>query len=204
MSAFDPKRTFIPVARLHQIPLALVILRALLAPVILVIGFINPSAPAFAACLVVAFLSDYFDGVLARRLGVATSNLRRLDSIADTLFYVCAALAAYATAPQLLQPHYGALAILFALEVLRYAYDLLKFGKEASYHMWSSKLWGLLLFLAMFSVLVLHAGGWIAAVCIYWGILTDIEGLAISATLQTWRTDVPTLWHARLYARTGA
>jgi hypothetical protein len=31
---------------------------------------------------------------------------------------------------------------------------------------------------------------------IYAGVLADLEGLAISATLQQWRTDVPTLCHA--------
>jgi phosphatidylglycerophosphate synthase len=40
---------------------------------------------------VVAFLSDIFDGILARRLGVATANLRRLDSAADSAYVGIAA-----------------------------------------------------------------------------------------------------------------
>ena len=44
----------------------------------------------FGVCLILAFLSDVFDGILARRLNVATPGLRRLDSIADSTFYVAA------------------------------------------------------------------------------------------------------------------
>jgi CDP-diacylglycerol--glycerol-3-phosphate 3-phosphatidyltransferase len=45
--------------------------------------------------LVAGFLSDAYDGILARRLGVATESLRRLDSLADTLFYAAALAVAW-------------------------------------------------------------------------------------------------------------
>ena len=41
--------------------------------------------------IALGFLSDIFDGVMARRLGIATATLRRLDSVADAPFYVAAA-----------------------------------------------------------------------------------------------------------------
>jgi CDP-diacylglycerol--glycerol-3-phosphate 3-phosphatidyltransferase len=62
--------------------------------------------------------------------------------------------------------------------------------------MWSSKLWGLLLFAGMWSLLVRRAGGWPVSLAIGWGILCDLEGLAISVALRRWRADVPTLLHA--------
>ncbi len=73
-----------------SIPLALTLLRALLAPVVLLHGYFGGLPEAFAVCLIAAFLSDYFDGVIARRLGVATPGLRRLDSAADSVFYLAA------------------------------------------------------------------------------------------------------------------
>lgn len=186
---------------MRRIPLALVILRLCLAPVLLATALLHPDRTVFAICLIVALLSDYFDGVIARRLGVATAGLRRLDSITDTIFYVCALLAALATGYDLVRPYFPALVVLLLIEVLRYVYDIRKFGKEASYHMWSSKLWGLLLFIGMWSLLVLHRGGWPVALAIFWGIAADLEGLAISMTLRKWQTDVPTLWHARRLAK---
>lgn len=186
---------------MRKIPLVLVILRLGLAPVLLATALLHPDRIVFAICLIGALLSDYFDGVIARRLDVATPALRRLDSITDSIFYVCALLAALATAYPLVRPYFPALVVLLLVEALRYGYDIRKFGKEASYHMWSSRLWGLLLFVVMWSLLVLHRGGWPVALAIAWDIAADLEGLAISVMLRKWQADVPTLWHARRLAK---
>ncbi len=62
--------------------------------------------------------------------------------------------------------------------------------------MWSSKLWGLALFFAFFVLLGRGQAVWPVSLAIYLGIAADLEGLAISAILQHWQTDVPTLFHA--------
>ena len=180
-----------------RLPLALTLLRALLAPVVVALALWRPEPWAFAACLVAAFLSDLFDGIVARRLGVATPALRRLDSLADSIFYLAALFAAWHLHPSALRDHAGALVVLAALEIARYVVDLRKFGKEASYHMWSSKLWGLALFAGFFALLVFGEERFFVSAAIWVGIVADVEGLAISWTLSEWRTDVPTIWHAR-------
>ncbi len=174
----------------------LTLLRALLAPVVVVLALFHPDRTAFGLCLIAAFLSDVFDGIVARRLGIATPALRRLDSIADSLFYVAALFAAWYLNSEAITEYRVPLFVLIGLELARYALDFFKFRREASYHMWSSKLWGIALFAAFFSLLALGAGGAPVAVAIYLGILADLEGMAISLVLKNWRTDVPTLWHA--------
>jgi len=181
----------------RRLPLALTALRALLAPVVVLLAIFHPSRPAFGACLVVAFVSDIFDGILARRMNVATPNLRRLDSITDTIFYLCTAFAVWYLYPSVISQHMIALVCLFALEVARYVFDLQKFGREASYHMWSSKLWGIALFVGIFSLLVFGSSGIAVSLAIYLGILADIEGLSISVIMKEWESDIPTLAHAR-------
>lgn len=179
-----------------KVPLSLTALRALLAPVMVALALFHPAPWAFGFCLVVGFLSDVFDGVIARRLGIATPGLRRLDSIADTFFYVAATFAAWHLYPQVIKAHLGSLLLLVALEAARYVFDLVKFKREASYHMWSSKAWGLALFAAFFALLACgYTGAWIAAP-IYLGIVADIEGLAISFVLKEWKSDVPSIVHA--------
>ena len=186
-----------PVSAAARIPLALTLLRALLAPVMVLLALAWPAPAAFGVCLVAALLSDLFDGIIARRLGVATPGLRRLDSLADSIFYVAALFAAWHLHPAVLRDHAFALAALGVLEVARYIVDLRKFGKEASYHMWSSKLWGLALFAGFFALLGFGEERFFVAAAIWIGIGADIEGLAISWTLAEWRTDVPTILHAR-------
>lgn len=179
-----------------RIPLSLTILRIALGPALLILVLGYPDAILFGICLTLAFLSDVFDGIIARRLGIATANLRRLDSIADSIFYVCATLVAWLLYPNVFIEHSAALLLLLALELVRYAFDLLKFRRETSYHMWSSKLWGIFLFLGFFSLLSLGQQGSLITIAIYAGIIADLEGLAISLVLAEWRADVPSLLHA--------
>ena len=171
-------------------------LRAFLAPAVVLLSLYAPSPKAFAACLVVALVSDIFDGVLARHLGIATVNLRRLDSAADTLFYAACVFAAWHLYPAAITERLVPLAVLAILEVTRYVVDLAKFQREASYHMWSSKAWGLALFAGFFSLLVLGSDGAWVSCAIYVGIVADLEGLVISFVLRHWQADVPSFVHA--------
>jgi CDP-diacylglycerol--glycerol-3-phosphate 3-phosphatidyltransferase len=179
-----------------MLPLMLTALRALLAPVVVLLSLFAPRPLGFAVCLVLALLSDIFDGVLARRLGVATATLRRLDSVADTLFYVACVFAAWHLYPDSILEHGTSLAVLAGLEAARYTLDYLKFKREASYHMWSSKAWGITLFAGFFTLLVFGTDGAIVPLAIYVGIIADVEGLAISFLLARWQADVPTFVHA--------
>jgi CDP-diacylglycerol--glycerol-3-phosphate 3-phosphatidyltransferase len=186
-----------PLSQLTRtIPLLLTALRALLAPVVVCLALYRPLPAAFGACLVAAFVSDIFDGVIARRLGVATPNLRRLDSVADSIFYAAAVFAAWHLHPAAITERIAPLSLLALLEISRYAFDFIKFGREASYHMWSSKLWGIALFAGFFALLVQGAPGWPVSIAVFIGIIADLEGLAISVALRDWQTDVPTLFHA--------
>jgi phosphatidylglycerophosphate synthase len=181
---------------IKSMPIVLTGLRVLLAPVVVLLSLYAPHPEAFAVCLIAAFLSDIFDGVLARSLGIATANLRRLDSVADTLFYAACVFAVWHLYPAAITQHAGALALLATLEVMRYALDFLKFRREASYHMWSSKVWGLGLFAGFFSLLVLGSSGIAVSCTIYLGIVADLEGLLISIVLPRWQADVPSFIHA--------
>ena len=179
----------------NRVPVLLTALRALLAPVMVFLALLNPDPRAFGVCLILGFLSDVFDGVIARKLGIATPNLRRFDSIADTVFYLGATFAVWHLSPRVILEHSRALFLLGALELGRYAFDLAKFGREASYHMWSSKVWGIVLFFSFFGILVYRYTGALAAMPLYVGIVADVEGLAISIVLTEWKSDVPSIFH---------
>ena len=187
----------------RSLPWALVWLRLLLAPVMLLLAWFWPVPSAFGICLALAFFSDVFDGVLARRWGSVTPALRRFDSLVDTLFCLAALGAVWLRYPEVLQAAGLLLGALLALELLRYVVDLAKFGREASYHMWSAKLWAAALYLAFFMVLVAGQGGlWVTAALVL-GIVSDLEGLATSLVLTEWRHDLPSLLHAWRLRRQG-
>lgn len=178
------------------IPWMLTLLRVFLAPLMVVLVWSHPERVAFSVCLAAAFFSDLFDGILARRLNVVSAGLRRFDSIADTIFCAAALYAIWILYPVVISENRILLLCLAALEVARYVLDFWKFGREASYHMWSSKFWGLTIFATLFLVLGMgYQGEWVV-VTILAGIVSDIEGILISLTLPYWAHDVPTLFHA--------
>jgi phosphatidylglycerophosphate synthase len=65
---------------LRRIPVLLVATRFLLGPILLFLATQGATGGWFLLGITAAFLSDVFDGIIARRLGVATERLRVADS----------------------------------------------------------------------------------------------------------------------------
>jgi len=180
----------------RAIPLALTVLRLLLAPVLVWLVYANAPGLAFASVILVAFLSDYFDGVIARRIGVASAELRHFDSRADLVFYATAAWVVWQLRPDIVRAVAVPGSIVIGLDVVRHVFDFWKFGKDAAYHAWSSKAWGVSLALALVLLTgfgIVQPFVWLAVVL---GLIAQVEGLLISIVLTTWTHDVPTLTHA--------
>lgn len=181
---------------LLKLPLGLIILRFILGPVIITAYLLDAKPVWYMTILTLGFGSDVLDGIIARRLRVATGALRSLDSWADTSFYVCVFTVAMAQYSELVAQYWIPLALLIALEVVRHIFDQIKFKKSASYHMWSAKLWGLFLYLAFLQLLGFGEAGVVFLLAIIIGIIADIEGLIASIILSEWKADVPTVLHA--------
>src|SRR5271170_3394511 len=79
----------------RHLPFALTTLRLLLGPVALACALTNVPRWIYLPILVTGTLSDIYDGILARRFGVATPALRRYDSVADVIYYLFILAAAY-------------------------------------------------------------------------------------------------------------
>jgi phosphatidylglycerophosphate synthase len=188
---------------MKRVPAILVALRAVLGPAIVAACLGGASRYWLLGMLAAAFLSDIFDGVLARRLGVATERLRLADSVVDIFFYLCVAVACLVAYPGVWRQHHVGILLVAGLEAGRCGFDLAKYGRIASYHMGSAKLWGLLLFLASGEVFLRGAPGALFTAMIAVGVYNEIEGLLASLVLPAWHHDVPTLWHAWALRRAG-
>jgi CDP-diacylglycerol--glycerol-3-phosphate 3-phosphatidyltransferase len=181
--------------------LGLTLLRLALAPAALLLLRAGAPGAVFAAILVTGFLSDVFDGVVARRCGVATAMLRRLDSSVDTVFYLAIAYAVYRLHPDPLRALAWPIAIVLGGEALNYVAAYALFRREAGYHAWSAKVWGALLFS---SLLLLLAGGnaILLPVALTAGIVAQADTLAITLSLPAWQPDVRGVGHALRLRRT--
>jgi len=148
------------------------------------------------ALFVMAFLSDYFDGVIARACGVATRSLRQADSTVDTAFYLVLAAVTYRLHADVLHRHATALAICIGTLAVWAVLDLVRWRAAAGFHSWSAKLFAAALGVWAVALYGFGADGpWLVAACAA-GTFSHLEGIAISCTLRRHVTDVPSWPHA--------
>jgi phosphatidylglycerophosphate synthase len=177
-------------------PEVLIAFRAFCAPAIFVLACFGAPGPILAAVLLLAFLSDVFDGVVARRLGVATPALRHADTLVDTVFYVSAAVAMRVAVPDVFGGAGVPVAMLIATHVSRATFELTKFGRLSAYHMWSSKAWGVMILLTLTTVFLTGRSSVLVPLALWLGVVNELEGFWASAILTAWIPDVPSIVHA--------
>ncbi len=175
----------------------MVAFRVLLGPAIAFAALRLPAPqPWLGAMIAAGFLSDVYDGILARRWGTETAALRVADSAADTVFYLGVLSAVIARHWPVLRDRLTLLIVLLALEAARYLFDWIKFRRIASYHSYASKAWGALMAAATIALLCFDRAFWMVTLALVAGILCDLEGLAMSALLPQWTYNVKTLRRA--------
>ncbi|MGE8428552.1 MAG: CDP-alcohol phosphatidyltransferase family protein [Sphingobacterium sp.] len=181
-----------------HIPFILILLRLILGPLLILLYWLQIDHFNWytISFLIIGLLSDIFDGIIARRLGVATAFLRRWDSSVDLLFFCCICLAAYLSCPQFFKDKATLILILVGSEIVTYIISFVKFKKEIATHSIGAKIWTLFLF-ALLVELLLHCQSTILFQLTIWlGLLTRLEIIAIILTLRNWSNDIPSIYHA--------
>ena len=181
---------------LKYLPWALIFLRISLGPVIVILGVIHSSPILFFLVLLIATLSDIYDGILARKLGIASLQLRIADSRADLVFWLCAALACYVERPDLVQEHRIFVVSLIAAELSTYIISFLKFKRFPSAHSTIAKLFGLSLMASLTSILCFHYYGIVFYGMWSAGVLANLEINLITLALPEFKTDIKSLKEA--------
>jgi phosphatidylglycerophosphate synthase len=179
-------------------PLGLIGLRLALGPAMVLVawGFGDAGGWILVMLLWLGVLSDIFDGIIARRLGVATAWLRRLDSQTDLVFFACASACCAMLHGSLLRAWAWPVGVLAAMEASGYIVSYARFGREPCTHAYSAKLFGIALLAAMTSVLGFGYAGWVLGAALAIALVSEIDTNAIQWVLPKWTSDVPSVWHA--------
>ena len=170
--------------------------RATCAPAMFVLACFEFPGVLLAGLLAAGFASDVADAQIVRRTGTATPALRYADTLVDTLFYATAAAAMAVAVPGAFAGAGTVLVLFIVLHVSRATFELTKYGRVASYHMWSAKALGALLAVAMAWSFVTGRPTMLVTWALWLGIANELEGFAASAILPAWRPDVPSFLHA--------
>ncbi|HLO88087.1 MAG TPA: CDP-alcohol phosphatidyltransferase family protein [Nostocaceae cyanobacterium] len=181
---------------INLIPISLVIFRFLIAPFLLWDALDSQTTIWFLIGFIAAFLSDIFDGIIARRLGVSNANLRQTDSWADVCLFSCIFISAWLVHKDVLIAYRLPLLTVVFAQLIWWIVNLVKYGKPASYHTYSAKFWGITLFIAIVSLFGFNYAGislWLTCIA---GLIHTIEEIAMTVILPVWTHDVLSIFHA--------
>ena len=184
---------------MKNIPYLLIFLRFLSAIAILLIGYFSDSNLSRNIILFLMYFglfTDIFDGIIARKVGVSSEKLRRLDSQTDLVFWISIGFATYFLNPEIIQEHWKSITLIFIMEALCYIVSIWKFGKETCTHAWLAKLWGLSLLIAFTSLIGFSEAGWAFYLCVVLGFISHLDVILIIMILPRWQFDVPSSYHA--------
>ena len=179
----------------EKIPAALIAFRALMILVVPVLGFYGHGY-FLALVILLATLSDIFDGIIARRLGVSTTNLRKADSTVDLFFWLTSMAALYLLRPDAVTRNFIIIFYAVVAEIIEQAICWLRFHRMTATHARSAKFMGLCLLVGMMIL-----GGYGSSAVAFWiigiGVTVSIfDGCAIVVLLPDWEADVPSAWEA--------
>ena len=187
--------------RIFTIPNVITFLRFGLVLTMIVLAWCG-AAKGFLCSLVSCILTDVIDGYLARRLNQVTELGTLLDSVADLAMFSCLPVCAWLLWPDIVRRESGYLLVALASYAIPIALGFLKYGRLTAYHTRGGKL---SVGLMGGTPLILFLGGpaWPFHIATGFFVMAELEEIAITVLLPTWRANVPSLWHA-LRLRKGA
>ena len=183
---------------MKTIPYLLILLRFLSAIAILYLGYFvgETSRTTILILMYFGLLTDIFDGIIARKVGVSSEKLRRLDSQTDLVFWLSIGFATYWLNSEIIKNHWKSISLIFGMEALCYIISFWKFGKETCTHAWLSKFWGLSLLIAFTFLIGFSTTNWAFYLCLILGLISHIDVILIILILPKWQFDVPSSYHA--------
>jgi CDP-diacylglycerol--glycerol-3-phosphate 3-phosphatidyltransferase len=148
----------------------------------------------FIVLMFINFLTDIFDGYLARKLKCETKLGARLDSLADEGMYILGLLGIWILKKNELQPYKTGLSAFAALYLVSLLVSLFKFKALPSLHLYLSKIEGYLLALFFITLFLFGFSPFLFYVTLIVGIASFAEQIIILVSASELRPDYKGLY----------
>lgn len=119
---------------IHNIPNGLSLFRVLISPILVLLVYFDYNIILIASLFIVAALTDFLDGFIARRYDLVTRFGRRLDMIADRVLMISLifALVVYLLSKNMLTPaNIELMALLMTREILCFPFLIIALIKKS-------------------------------------------------------------------------
>lgn len=185
---------------MKNLPILLIIFRFTLAPIIIGLSSVygEKASLAIVILMYLGLLSDILDGILARKMEISTTKLRRLDSQVDMIFWISIGISAWLLHADILSSKFTEIIILLILEAMCYVISFIRFGKETCTHAFLFKMFGLALLLAFTAIIGFGITGTAFNIAFIVALLAYTDRILIVLILPYWTHDIPSCYHAYL------
>jgi CDP-diacylglycerol---glycerol-3-phosphate 3-phosphatidyltransferase len=146
--------------------------------------------------IIVGFLTDFFDGYIARLLGISNQKLRRLDTLVDRVFWLSILCAVWIISSSYIKTKMYWIILVLVLEIINYLISYIRFRKEISTHAILSKLWAVTLVLGFCDLVLNGQSKYLFDLTILFGIISRLDTGLIMLILPRWDHDIPSFYHA--------
>jgi len=85
---------------------------------------------------------------------------------------------------------------MFAFMIAQNVTNIVRYGRQPSYHMYSGKLWSIALTITLAGLFLNHPSEWALGIMIALSIYNSLEDIIASLVLPSPMTDIPTVFHA--------
>jgi len=178
----------------RHLPFALTTLRLLLGPIALLCALSHASRLIYLPILLAGTFSDIFDGILARKFGVATPTLRRYDSVTDIIYFLFTLAVAWMLCRPVIAGNLWLVALMLLSETGCILICLIRFGKFPATHSYLAKFYHLCLLGCLIALLVFNTGSWAIVTVAVVALVTNSEIMAIHLLMNVPPVDVPSIF----------
>ncbi len=157
---------------------------------------VNYAGIAISWLMAYAVISDIFDGILARKLGVSHPKMRVWDSSVDQFFWVSTIACSILFAKAFYENHLWAILTVVTLEVIAYIISYIKFRKPVATHSILAKIWTISLCVFLIVLFLNGSAGISYWIMIVIGAISRLEIIGILVVMKEWQSDIPNIIQA--------
>lgn len=187
---------------LRQIPNGISLARIIATPVLIGLAFLQQQE-AFKWLLLAAFVSDFFDGQIARTFSVTSALGTRLDTIADLLLWLAAIAGIWRFYPELMTNYWPAVTVMIGFWAAEHCVALLRYGRLTSFHTDIARIGTYVVATFVMSVFIWGLQPWLLYVAAGIGVLSSIEELLMTFLLPEWRANTRGLYWVLAQRKAG-
>ncbi|MDP8266802.1 MAG: CDP-alcohol phosphatidyltransferase family protein [Candidatus Aceula meridiana] len=174
---------------IKYIPNVLTFFRFVISAMLVFDAIDGQASAYFAPLFILAALTDFLDGFIARKFNVMSVRGAMLDGYADIALYCSVLVCIWFLFPYTAKKYLITFVGLIGLQIFSWGFSYLKFKRITSYHTYNAKFWGLMLFVSI-GFLFVFSNDFLLVPMFIIAAISLVEDIAITSVLPCWKSDV--------------